>query len=142
MRSYFKSAKTIATLAVLIIASGCTTTALEVKILSFSNGSGVLKAPYEWTARDFANQYCVQQPNGLGAREVNRYNNFYGFEYGFSCNYTSPQREIIPERSTASIKNDIEIANDRIELSKEKCLQLGFKINTEKFGDCVLKISK
>jgi hypothetical protein len=141
MKSCFKFVKTIAGLALLIITSGCTTTAMEMKILSFSNGSGVLKAPYEWSARDYAHHYCRQQPNGLGAREVNRHNLFYGFEYGFSCNYASVKREIIPERNTL-IKNNTEITGDIIELSKEKCLQLGFKTGSEKFGDCVLKISK
>ena len=52
--------------------------------------------------------------------------------------FTKPVLQHIDKPKTQSMP----VVTIDLNVAKEKCLELGFKKDTEKFGDCVLKISK
>lgn len=150
--------QTILVASAIVIIKGCGTVGDEkVEILSFSNGIGIMKAKYPPVALSHANKYCMNLPDGLGVKDVQPSNPIFSTEYRFSCYYVIKDHGARPEydnlnssitfnqnRQDSNINNQSPSANSSIaiELAKEKCQQLGFKNPSEKFGNCVLHLSR
>jgi hypothetical protein len=57
------------------------------------------------------------------------------------ANYPNKTEELKPSMPQAKSSNPA-IQNVEMEDAKKKCINLGFKIGTESFGNCILRLSK
>jgi hypothetical protein len=57
------------------------------------------------------------------------------------ANYPNKKEELKPSMPQAKSSNPA-IQNVEMEDAKKKCINLGFKIGTESFGNCILRLSK
>ena len=134
---------------------GCGSTPKPAQVLSFNNGVGLINAQNPMSAKFGANKFCMNMPNGLGIRDIQPKNIFYTFEYSFTCYYTLPDTSLgniqTPPgnpKSTLSLSNSEPPPSSRsehdssLDSAKQKCAELGLKSGTEKYGQCVLIMSK
>jgi hypothetical protein len=85
---------------------------------------------------------------GVPPGSVASINAVFGTYYFYSCNKNNPRvvedSKISPPLTPLNelVKSEAIAPSLKIDSARDKCSELGFKKGTEKFGDCVLKISK
>lgn len=96
-------------------------------------------------ANNIAIKYCASYSGVKSQPSVyTRFTNYV--KYQFQCNgYTQqvPATQLItkPQIQTFTTTNNATELKTQIEEAKTKCVELGFKANTEAFGKCVLKLT-
>ena len=137
-----------------IFLSGCE----GVKVKQYRTGGGMLYVPAtefeETQVRARAEQECKAQNMMLNSLSVNEKgdgtplaNTVLGYRfYDFFCErIPDPVQLNKPRTEQKEIRKDgsnINPSKINMEDAKAKCISLGFKEKTEKFGSCVLELTK
>lgn len=145
--------KNLLLILLLIFISGCE----GIKVKKYGTGVGRLTVPStefsEIQMKARAEQECKVQNMVLSSISLNERgdgqpfdNTFMGYKfYDFFCESPPDPVQLNPVRTEQKeIKNEPSQAQTKItiEEAKDKCKTLGFKSGTEKFGSCVLELTK
>jgi hypothetical protein len=113
------------------------------EVVAWSNCSGVAKWPGGQT---YSGEFRAGKPHGWGILTFSdgrpQWEGFW--EKGFLA-----REERIPDQITSSVSSSevqqyspVNPLAAGVEAAKGKCSELGFKNGTEKFGECVLRLSR
>ena len=95
------------------------------------------------------NDPLFHHQTGQGDWTENLNNLYCSKQYGCYSEENDPQNKIIKDihnkidqNISQRVENELKVLQFKIDESKKHCEELGFKKGTEKFGDCVLKLSE
>jgi len=126
---------------------------------SNNQGRGVLNAGVDVTRDQMIERMsfrCRQMNRWLNVASIQLEECYTGgnvCRHRYFCSDSPPPSPVAPAIKTtptedaSSIRKvdpqgSFEEMNARLKFAREKCVDLGFKADTEKFGDCVLRLSK
>lgn len=94
------------------------------------------------TASNLATQNCRLRGFALASMDsLPYYNLMRKWQHHYSCSNGIAIPKPYQNNHDPFMPN-VPISSNKIDISKDKCKELGFKPGTEQFGNCVLKLSK
>lgn len=115
-----------------------------IESISTSGGSISTKESGESEVKSIADANCSSRALGSSNLEAPSWTG-HRYHYKFECHQTEREASRTTSKDNVTSSNQTDSSDSSrmtIEDAKSKCASIGFKPKTEKFGNCVLKLTK